>query len=207
MPKKQITLESVQEGLKRYKAENNHEPSSHEIDDCPYLPQARSIQRSLGGLKKVREGIGFNTDQTKGKTRSKISRKINLRANKQEARIFKYLEDLFKFPNVARNYPFNLESKASIDFAIHLKNKTVMVDVFEPNGIRTAQSCVNHKLNKHKEHPTDVYVEEREVEMIFVCLNKDITQEMLDEKIRRTGGYSIITEETFKDLMIQYSQC
>ena len=66
------TIKQIKAGLELYKELNGNYPSSHEIDTFEYLPSSRSIQRSLGGLEKVREALGFDlslTNLTKGTIR------------------------------------------------------------------------------------------------------------------------------------------
>lgn len=72
MPKVRWTLEVIREGINRYKEENGRLPTAWDFDRCDYLPSARQIQRSLGGLEKLRTDLGLDElNYTKGSLRQK----------------------------------------------------------------------------------------------------------------------------------------
>ena len=85
------SIGEVIEGLEYYKQLHDKYPSAREIDAFEFLPSARSIQRSFGGLEKFRKGIGLEeglTNLTKGKIRSEKAQNTYSNAIKHEEKPF-----------------------------------------------------------------------------------------------------------------------
>ncbi len=79
------TIPKIKDGLEKFFKENNHYPTVYEIDSCPYLPSARHIQRSFGGMEKVREELGLQiTHYGKGLTRSQKAYDVGIRGKNIE---------------------------------------------------------------------------------------------------------------------------
>ncbi|MCA9342635.1 hypothetical protein KC950_01320 [Candidatus Saccharibacteria bacterium] len=51
------TKDELRAGFEKFKNINGRYPTSHEIDSFPYLPSARSIQRTFGGLVEIRQQV------------------------------------------------------------------------------------------------------------------------------------------------------
>lgn len=70
--KKRWTDDELLAGFQNYYESYGHYPSAHEIDAYDYLPSSRSIQRSYGGLPKLRKRLlpAAEHDYTRGPKRS-----------------------------------------------------------------------------------------------------------------------------------------
>lgn len=53
------TQEKLKIAFERYIAEYGRLPTAPEVDLTDYLPSSRQIQRSFGGLKKLRQALGY----------------------------------------------------------------------------------------------------------------------------------------------------
>ena len=74
-------------------------PTAPEVDRTNYLPSARQIQRHFGGLKALRELLGYDdTDFGSGTSRSNIAIRGNLRAKEAERELEQEPSQLFGDP-------------------------------------------------------------------------------------------------------------
>lgn len=51
--------EKIKEGFENFYKENGRLPTAPEVDNLDYLPSSRTIQRSFGGLQKIRKDLGY----------------------------------------------------------------------------------------------------------------------------------------------------
>ncbi|HEX8227064.1 MAG TPA: hypothetical protein VF572_04325 [Candidatus Saccharimonadales bacterium] len=95
------TQEKLKIAFDRYIAEHGRLPTAPEVDQTDYLPSARQIQRSFGGLKKLREILGYaDTDFGSGTHRSSLATRGNLKASVAERELQHQLADVFGEPYV-----------------------------------------------------------------------------------------------------------
>lgn len=164
--------EMLKAGFDQFIAEHGRLPSSSEIDEVNYLPTARSIQRSHGGLVALRTKLGYeDTNFGVGMHRSAMAQKIGVRGLKAEDELEKVLIKKFGevFIHSQRGYG---SIKTSFDFLIYCKNKIIGVDVFASNSKFNIQKNINIKLKKYIAAPAHV-------KKIFVVYpTQDISQSM-----------------------------
>jgi len=170
------SLEDISEGLKRFYDENNKRyPTTQEMDACPYLPSARSIQRNFGGLVALRRDLKLKTqaDFRSGERGSARAYKINSRANAVERDVYDFLMKKFGKEFVHREYFFTDDSRTRADFFVYDRNGGFCVDVFFPSDRRNLVGCLNSKLGKYLGgYP-----------VIFLQMNEEIIQETLDKLV------------------------
>ncbi|MBP6917089.1 hypothetical protein KBB76_02735 [Candidatus Saccharibacteria bacterium] len=147
----QWTKEEIKAGFEYYKELYNKYPSALEIDEFPYLPSSRSIQRTFGGLVKLRKELFPDevSDYTRGSYRSKIAGQSYLNSTSLEADMFDFLTTHFLEIAVHEHKvirPGNVNS----DFYIYLNNSTgVVIDIFYAENIRSLISVVNIKVKRY----------------------------------------------------------
>jgi hypothetical protein len=194
------TLEELSSGLQHFFNEKKRYPTAPEIDTFKYLPSARTIERSFGGLVALRKQLKLKTDfdLRSGQHSSKRARTINERAQKTEQVVYDYLKKHFGTEFVHREYFFTDDKRTRADFFIHDAQKGFCVDVFYPSDRRNLIGCLNSKLNKY----TDDLM--RQYPIIFLQMNKSMNQKILDsiiinKKKRLAEGQTLMSWELFQD--------
>lgn len=170
------TLEELSAGLEHFYSEHGKYPTAPDIDKYPYLPSARSIERSFGGVIQLRKHLKLDTqpDLRSGKHSTERAYRINSRAHEIEATVYEFLKSIFGKEFVHREYFFSDDMRTRADFFIYDKNKGFCVDVFYPSDKRNLTGCLNSKLLKyHSEYM-------RQYPVIFLQMNESIPQERLD---------------------------
>src|SRR3989344_1403443 len=132
---KQKTMWSLLElkvGLEHFYKERGHYPTATEVDAYQYLPSARTIERSFGGIVELRKklGLGENHDFRTGEHSSNRARTINARAHTTERVVYNYLVGRFGKEFVHREYFFTDDHRTRADFFIYDSGKGFCVDVF-----------------------------------------------------------------------------
>jgi len=193
-------IDEVEAGLKKFYEENNRYPTSTEIDIYKYLPSAKSIQRSFGGLVRVRKNLNLenNYDFRKGEHSSKRSFSINKRSNIIEKKVYDYLVEHYGKPFVHREYFFTDDKRTRADFFVYDNKNGFCIDVFYPNDKRNLIGCLNNKLNKY----TQIYMQQYPI--IFLEMNDEIDQITLDlivknKKRKLLKGQYLMNWNTFLD--------
>lgn len=173
-------LDELKAGLLHFYKENGHYPTATEVDRYPYLPAARSIERSHGGLVKVRKelGLGGQDDYRCGEHSTKRAEKINRRAHKTEAAVYEFLCGIFRREFVHREYFFTDDRRTRADFFVYDKDGGFCVDVFYPEDRHNLTGCLNSKLSKF----TNEYM--RQYPAVFLQMNDNITEEELKDIIK-----------------------
>lgn len=197
------TLEKIKEGFEKfYKAEERY-PTSVEIDNYHFLPSSRQIQRRFGGLPTIRKELGLKgpTDFTKGEYSSERSRTIGKRAHKVELEVYTYLANIFGKPFVHKEHFFSDDKRARSDFYIYCKDDNFSVDTFYPSDRKNLIGCLNSKLRTYGN--SNKNVGQLESPIIFLMMNKDIREEIIEEilekKVNKLNSMeSVMTFEEFK---------
>lgn len=173
-------IEEVTAGLKKFFDENQRYPTSTEIDKYGYLPSSKSIQRSFGGLVVIRKRLDLenNYDFRKGKYSSERALHINKRNNLLEKKVYEFLVKHYDKPFVHREYLFMDDRRTRADFFVFDSKNGFCVDIFYPSDKRNLIGCLNNKLSKYKQ----TYM--RQYPVIFLEMNSDINQDVLDNIIK-----------------------
>ncbi len=176
------TTEELKSGLLHFHKENGHYPTSTEIDNYQYLPSARTIERSHGGLVELRKklGLGDEHDYRLGSHSSKRAHTINTRAHKTEDIVYQFLIEKFGKEFVHREYFFTDDHRTRADFFVYDEGKGFCVDVFYPNSTRNLTGCLNIKLNKYNKE----YMGFVPYPVIFLQMNESIDDDSLNKLLK-----------------------
>jgi len=198
-PKRRWQLEDLRDGLMNFYKEYQRFPTASEVGAYPYLPSARTIERSFGGLVALRKQLGLDTqsDLRSGKHSSERAHKIGQRSNKIEQIVYEYLVSIFGIEFVHREYLFTYDRRTRADFFIYDQNKGFCVDVFYPSDRHNLICCLN---SKERNYQTKVM---RQYPLIFLQMNEEIKQEELNQIIKNkknpfATGQSLMSWSTFK---------
>lgn len=188
-------------GFNHFKDLNGRFPTAHEIDVFPYLPTARSIQRSFGGLVNVRKEL-FPLEianYTKGLHRSGVAKQTYANGRSHEETFYTYL--IKHFPEIAvHEHKVIRPGRVNSDFFIYLDEHIgVVIDIFYAENIINLINVVNIKLKRYSLIIPETY--------LVVVGNPSITQEAIDKKVmnRRVplmSHISIASEDYFKTTIV-----
>jgi hypothetical protein len=176
-------------------------PKAHEIDTFEYLPSSRSIQRTHGGLVKLRSKLlpMEIADHTKGIHRSEVAKRTFAQGRDYEKLFFEYLLNYFEEIAVHEHKlirPGNVNS----DFFIYLsKNTGIVIDIFYANSVINLVNVVNLKLKRYALIQPETY--------LVVVGNEEISQEAIqikveNRKIPLPKHVHIASEMYFKDVIV-----
>jgi len=173
MEKQLWTVKKIKDGFEKFYEAHKRYPTSVEVDEYPYLPSSRQIQRRFGGLPQLRRqlALGGPEDFTKGEYSSERARTINRRAHILEKEVYAYLVVVFGKPFVHREYFFTDDARTRTDFFIYHENGNFSVDVFYPKDRRNLILCLNSKLRTYRKIPLLQYP------VIFLMMNSDLGEE------------------------------
>lgn len=145
------TKERLKAGFDRFQEENGHLPTAPEVDLCAYLPSARQIQRAFGGLRALRQDLGYEqTDFGQGEFRSKFAGLNMKRGKTAERELEGVLIEIFGEPFVHIEKKYGTESNRA-DFFVYANGHNFGVDVFYSATSRDIQKNLNLKVEKYKE--------------------------------------------------------
>lgn len=194
------TKEKIQTGFDRFFKENGRLPTAPEIDECDYLPSSRSIQRSFGGLRKLREDLGYeDTDFGVGKFRSALATKAGNSGLQAEVRLEKILTKLFGqvFVHTQRRYG---DGKSRFDFVVYAKDVSFGVDVFSTSTTRDMQKNINLKMDRYGDFKNNSI-------LYFVVSSNKLTSSDVRNSVRNMGKlvgrdniFVVHEDEFIKDL-------
>lgn len=173
-------IEEIKAGLEHFYKEHNRYPTAPEVDKYPYLPSARTIERSYGGLVALRADLrlGGNHDFRTGEYSAERARTINKRGSESEKEVYNLLVKTFGKEFVHREYFFIDDRRTRADFFVYDRNGGFCIDVFYPSDRRNLTGCVNSKLNKYVGDQMNSYP------IIFLQMNKSINQGEVDKLIK-----------------------
>ena len=160
VPKKRIWDDvNIRSGIEQFILENDRTPTAGDFDEIVYLPSARQVQRSYGGIIKLREKLGYlDTDFTKGELRKSIAIKSNVRGLAAEDYFEKILIDLFGEPYVHVQKRYYKNSKNRYDFFVYAKNRVIAIDIFTTDRPSYIEKNIRHKISRYKDLPNEVNV-------------------------------------------------
>src|SRR3989344_2855762 len=178
-------LEELSAGLRHFFKKYGRYPTATEIDQYPYLPSARSVERSFGGLVELRRRLtlGKEHDFRTGAHSSKRAHTILNRAHEVEARVHAYLIKRFGREFVHREYFFTDDHRTRADFFVYDAQHGFCVDVFYPSTRRNLTGCLNIKLKKYR----DISANLLPCPIIFLQMNEkldgdNILEDLLKKK-------------------------
>ncbi len=169
------TDEQLRAGFDYFHRLHGKYPTASEIDEFEYLPTARTLQRSLGGLVAVRTRLSLSgdADLRTGKHSIKRAHTINARAHEIEELVYEYLVEHFGKPFVHREYFFTDDKRTRADFFVHDASGGFCTDVFYPSTFKNFLGCVNSKERKYAQS------ELRQYPIYFLYLNDEIYKERI----------------------------
>jgi len=172
--------EELKAGLEHFYEQYKHYPTAPEIDKYTYLPSTRTIERSFGGIIRLRESLGLDGqyDLRTGIHSSERAHKINKRSHIIKHEVYEFLIKIFGKEFVHREYFFLDDKRTRADFFVYDQNKGFCVDVFYPSDKRNLVGCLNSKLSKYN----CIYMQQYPV--IFLQMNKDIDQGIIDNIVK-----------------------
>jgi len=164
------TTERLKVAFDRYISENGRLPTAPEVDRTDYLPSSRQIQRRFGGLKALRELLGYeDTDFGSGKSRSGIATKGNLRAKEAERELELELAQLFGEPFVHSEKYYG-PGRNRADFIVYTRDSHFGIDVFTTETRHDLQKNVAIKVDKYLDFP-------KSVRLFFVVVSQSLSEE------------------------------
>jgi hypothetical protein len=191
--------EKLRLGLDRFRAEHGGLlPTAHQIDDCPYLPSSRHIQRAFGGLRALRERLGYEVlDYTRGTHRSVRAAALNRRGGLYEDLLHKALVTKYGelFVHGQRRYGSG-PTRSRLDFLVYMPDGAYGIDVFATDSARNVQTIINLKAPKYRYFPRDsklYFLVATEVlsqsEIDSACSNIGCLKEMPNVLVRKLGTF------------------
>lgn len=184
-------------GLKYFYEQYGHFPTAGEVDTFPYLPSARSIQRTHGGLVGLRKRLLPNEhhDFTRGSYRSDKAREGDKRARAYEEEFHTLLTAHFEEISIHEHRIIRPGNVAS-DFFIYLNEKNgIVIDLFYAQDLKTLGKIVTIKLKRYATLPYETY---------FILVgnpslsNQSIQNLMANRTNPLPSHISVITENSFK---------
>lgn len=164
------TKETIKKGFDRFISENGRLPTAPEIDHTAYLPTARQIQRSFGGLKTLRKELGYEDhDFGSGSFRSEQANRTNKRGRVSEKELEEFLVSKFGEVYVHGEKRYGKGSNRA-DFIVFTPDGNFGIDVFFTDTLRDFQKNINLKIEKYLDYPKDVH-------LYFVCANTAISED------------------------------
>lgn len=192
------TLDNLRDGLLYFFEMQGRYPTSQDVDSFDYLPSVRAIQRTYGGIKKLREtvGVGDVLDYTCGATRAFKAREADDRARLYEEEFHKFLTS--KIPEIrVHEHKILRPGSAACDFFIYTDEKLgTAIDLFYAQDIFSAQKQINYKAKRYASVTCPCY--------FIVVGNEAITQKDIDriienKKLTIVGDRKVCTEKYFKE--------
>ncbi len=191
------SIDNLRDGFNYFLEINGHYPTSKEVDDFEYLPTRKTLERSFGGITKLRETLGLDIpkDYRTGITRSNMAASADKRARKYEEEFYNYL--VSKIPEVrVHEHKIIRPGDTAADFFIYTSDTSgIVIDLFYAMDMHSLVGVVNIKFKKYIGVKFPVY---------FVLVgNKEITQEIINDKMNNrknplSDHIQVLTEENFK---------
>ncbi len=197
------TKEQLLAGLLYYRELNGNFPTADEIDLFEYLPSARSIQRSHGGLVALRKQLIPKelSDHTKGEYRSTIAKVGDKRAVKYETDFFNFLINLFAEISI-HEHKIIRPGGVECDFFIYLDSNDstgIVIDLFYAKNLTTLLKIVSIKAKR--------YTLLKQKVLLILVGNKDLSTGEINKRLRNKtmplpSNINVVTERYFKEVYL-----
>ncbi len=199
------TLANIKAGFDKFILEEGRLPTAHEIDNTNFLPSSRQIQRGFGGLKRLRQDLGYeDIDFGSGENRSASATKSSIRGLKSEQEL--EIELIHQFGELYVHTEKRYGRQGSrLDFMVFTPEGNIGIDIFYPNTIRTLQSNVNIKIPKYLDFP-------KSVPLYFVCANLELSEDDIEYAAMHMGKMRLIPRlrvtglVEFRNILAHYSR-
>lgn len=191
------SIDNIRDGFEYYKDLYGRYPTSREVDTFDYLPAARSIQRSYGGLVEVRKQLNLSgpVDFTKGEVRSLKASETDKRAKLYEEEFFNFLISKVDQIRVHEHKIIRPGNVASDFFIYNSKNEGIVIDLFYAADIINLLKIINIKYKKYLTVVSPI--------LFIVVGNDSISQISIDKIISNKKfimplSMKVLNERTFK---------
>lgn len=147
------SIDDIKEGVGHFVELFKRYPTAHDFDTFDYLPSARTIQRSYGGLESLREvlGLGQVINFTKGISGSENAGKNYKRAVQYEEEFYNFL--ISKIPEVrVHEHKIIRPGHICCDFFIYTgKEGGVVIDLFYAKDKYSLGIIIRTKEKRYKD--------------------------------------------------------
>ena len=155
-------------------------PKADEFDRYPYLPSARSIQRTFGGLIGLKKELNVvDNDYHRG-------------GRADELAVSKMLVKLFGEVAVHEQGAAGEDNKERFDFIVYYKDGKFAVDTFYPSTVGNLAKIVCIKAGKSNDFNGPIYLVVRNVD-----ITGDVINHLISNKTQQLK--SNLTVLTYKD--------
>jgi hypothetical protein len=182
--------EKLKVAFDRFISENGRLPTSPEVDSTDYLPTSRLIQRNFGGLRALREQLGYqDIDFGKGKHRSEFAKSFNIRGIEAERKLEETLIEYFGEPYVHTQKYYG-EGKNRADFLVYTAEGIFGIDVFTTETKQDLQKNVALKIDKYCDFP-------KNLTLYFVAVSTQLTSDAI-----KNAAASMIKTKRLPNLIV-----
>lgn len=179
--------------IKKFKEENNREPTAQDFDADPSLPSARQVQRRFGGLAAVREAAGMEVKNfTTGTTRAKVAKQSLDQSKKYEKELYERLHKKYHDTSGTTTYvtrewawqqwlpegQYYSNTRCDVCIDDRRTGHHIIVDFFYAKDMDSVYGSVRIKNKKYEHNPVSL-LDGATHEVLFVCINPAITQDQL----------------------------
>lgn len=192
------TLENLRDGILYFYETQGRYPTSQDVDSFDYLPSSRAIQRTYGGIKKLRNilKIGDVLNYASGMTRALKAREADERAKIYEEEFHAFLISRMHEIRVHEHKVLRPGS-VNCDFFIYTDEKNgIALDLFYAQDLFSAQKQTNYKSKRYASVAFPCY---------FIIVGNDMIKQKDIEKMiasRKTvlpSSRRVFTEAFFKE--------
>jgi len=199
------TLEEIRLGLEQFKTAHGRYPDAYEIDAFEYLPSCRSIQRSHGGYKRVREILGLPIIHA-GVHRSMLQKQSGRRGKDIEWDLYQDLVKRFGEEFVHREAPIGDKGWTRLDCLIFTKQGKIGVDVFYAAKPHIVKTTVVIKAREGKNYSSLGFPIFLVVANDEVMTQNEIDMMMASKKIPLPPGVHVMLKSRFGKVLDEYER-
>jgi hypothetical protein len=194
----QWSLPRIKESVLKFLNNEGYMPTADDYDACPYLPNARYIQRNHGGLVKLRKDLALEgpTDFTTGAFRSNVAAKIYANSRVYEEEFYLYLIGILPEIRVHEQKRLRPGNIASDFFVYTTDTDGFAIDLFYAENVKNIGKIITIKRKR--------YDQLTHIPIFFVVTNENISQAEVDhmlsnKKIMMLNHIKVFTEKYFKE--------
>lgn len=206
----EVTVSLFSELYSRLKKEIGHEPTVNDLDKCPYTPSSKLLQRYFkDGVVGFRRFIGAEVaDLSRGVTRAKRMKNI-FDSSSDKIDLFKEVYNTLNHGTdviVLRKYCYqqwidsnrlNYFHGNFADMAIIKEDHVQLFDFINSVSLESLAGSVRIMIDKLKKQPV-AFRPEVSYEFFFVCLNRDVSQEMINKVPVCNKEIKVYSIDTFR---------
>jgi len=180
------TEDQLKSGFQKFFQIHKKYPTAEEVNKFQYLPSARSIQRTSGGLINLRKKLGLKSqkDFRSGAHSSKRAKDINKRNQRAKIELYALLSKLVDPELIQKDYSPTDDGRIYTDF--YIKNRFA-IDIINPSNRQSLVGCLSAKIKSLKKR-------EPKIPTVILVNNRDISQgeiqKILDNKTNKLPGHT-----------------